>query len=228
MKKITVYFGNYGSGKTELALNTVIELRKAHDDVMLVDIDIVNPYFKSSKHRAALEAQGIRVASPVYANTMSDVPALPPDIYAAFTGGFAVFDVGGDPTGAAVLGSLKPQFDARRADTEALFVVNTRRPFQQNAAQLRESLEKIERSARLKADGVVLNANLGYDTTGEELAEGLEIVRELEKDTGLPLLYVSGTPEALAVFARLRPDCRAETLPLTIRMRPDWLQSNQG
>ena len=226
MKKITVFFGNYGSGKTELALNTAIELRKDHDGVMLVDFDIVNPYFRSSKHRAMLEAQGIRVVAPVFANTAVDVFSLPPDIYAAFSGGWAVFDCGGDPTGAAALGSLKSRFDAARDDTQALFVINTRRPFQGSAAQLAEGLGKIERSARLKADGFVLNANLGAETTGEELTEGYAIVKELEKETGTPLLYVSGTGETLRAFKQMCPDCRAETMTLTIRMRPDWMRSN--
>ncbi len=225
MKKITVFFGNYGSGKTELSLNTAIELRKTHSDVTLVDLDVVTPYFRSSEHKAMLEGMGIRVVTPVFANTAVDVPSLPPDIYAAFRGGWAVFDCGGDPVGATVLGSLKTQFEAAREETQALFVVNTRRPFQQSAAQLTESLEKIEVRARLKADGIVLNANLGAETTGEELAEGYAIVKEVEKTLGLPLLFVSGTAEALRVFAAQCPDCRAETMTITIRMRPDWLRS---
>ncbi len=234
MKKITVFFGNYGSGKTELSLNTAIELRRSGEPVMLIDLDIVNPYFRSSEHKAMLEAQGIRVVAPVYANTAVDVPSLPPDIYAAFStrsghlGGYAVFDCGGDPVGAAALGSLKTHFDAAREDTQVLFVVNTRRPFQQTAAELAESLGRVECSARLKTDGFVLNANLGNETTGEELVEGYAIVKELEKETGVPLLYVSGTPEALRVFAQKCPDCTAETMAVTIRMRPDWLQSNNG
>lgn len=228
MKKITVYFGNYGSGKTELSLNTAIELRRAGEQVMLIDLDIVNPYFRSSEHRAMLEAQGIRVVAPVFANTAVDVPSLPPDIYAAFKGNYAVFDCGGDPVGAAALGSLKTQFDAMRENTQVLFVVNTRRPFQQTAAELTESLTRVELSARLKADGIVLNANLGSETTGEELVEGYAIVKQLEKETGIPLIYVSGTPEALQVFAQKCPDCKAETMAVTIRMRPDWLQSNPG
>ena len=223
MKKITVYFGNYGSGKTELSLETVLRLREEYENVMLVDIDIVNPYFRSSEHRKMLEAKGIRVVSPVYANTAVDVPSLPPDIYAAFRGSWAVFDCGGDPVGASALGSLKPQFDAARDDTEVLFVVNTRRPFQQSAAQLAESLSKIERNARLKADGVVLNANLGTGTAGEELLEGYAIVREFEAQTGIPLRRVTGTEQALRIFAEQCPDCRVETMALTIRMRPDWL-----
>lgn len=228
MKKITVYFGNYGSGKTELSLNTAIELRRAGEQIMLIDLDIVNPYFRSSEHKAMLEAQGIRVVAPVFANTAVDVPSLPPDIYAAFKSDYAVFDCGGDPVGAAALGSLKTQLDAVRGDTQVLFVVNTRRPFQQTAAELSESLSRVERSARLKADGIVLNANLGSETTGEELIEGYAIVKELEAETGVPLRLVSGTPEALRVFAEKCPDCQVETMAITIRMRPDWLQSNNG
>ena len=223
MKKITVLFGNYGSGKTELSLNIALSLAEISTDVALVDIDIVNPYFRSSEHRPLLESKGIRVIAPVFANTAVDVPSLPPDVFAAFRHEYAVFDCGGDPVGAAALGGLKRYFDDKRPDTEALFVVNTRRPFQDSAETLEESLMRIQVRARLTADGFVLNANLGPETTGEELAEGFAVVTALSERTGIPLRYVSGTETALAVFERQCPDCAAERLPISIRMRPDWL-----
>ena len=99
MKKITVLFGNYGSGKTELSLNMALAAKQTLDDVTLVDLDIVNPYFRSSEHRAMLESSGIRVIAPVYANTGMDMPALPPDIASAFLSDCAVFDCGGDAVG---------------------------------------------------------------------------------------------------------------------------------
>ena len=80
MKKITVLFGNYGSGKTELSLNLALKARQAHDKVSLIDLDIVNPYFRSSEHKEMLSDKGIRVISPVYANTAVDLPALPAEI----------------------------------------------------------------------------------------------------------------------------------------------------
>ncbi len=223
MKKITVLLGNYGSGKTELSLNLALSLAEQSADVALVDLDIVNPYFRSSEHRPLLESRGIRVIAPVFANTAVDVPSLPPDIFAAFRHEYAVFDCGGDPVGAAALGGLKRYFDDNRADTEALFVVNTRRPFQGSAETLEESLMRIQARARLTADGLVLNANLGAETTGGELAEGYAVVQALSESTGIPLRYVSGTEEALAAFERQCRGCAGERLPISILTRPDWL-----
>lgn len=224
MKKITVLYGNYGSGKTELALNIALGLREQHEDVTLVDLDIVNPYFRSSEHKAMLEGRGIRLISPAFANTGVDLPTLPPDIYAAFGKGYAVFDCGGDPVGATALGGLKDRFDRVRDDTEALFVVNTKRPFQQDADSILESFERIQASARLKADGLVLNANLGTGTTGEELAQGYALVREVETRTGVPLKYVSGTKSSLKEFAREYPQYEGGTIELDILTRPEWLE----
>jgi signal recognition particle GTPase len=223
MKKITVLFGNYGSGKTELSLNLALKLAKVHSDVSLVDLDIVNPYFRSSEHTAMLKEQGIRVVAPVYANTAVDLPALPPDIYTAFQGGHAVLDCGGDSVGAAALGSLKAQFDAKRDQVEVLFVINTNRPFQSDAKQLAESLARIEQSARLSADGLVLNTNLGTGTSGQELEEGLSIARELSESTGKPIRYISGTKQALENFDALHADFPAERIELKIFTRPEWL-----
>ncbi len=223
MKKITVLFGNYGSGKTELSLNFALTLAAQHPDVMLIDLDIVNPYFRSSEHTAMLEQNGIRVIAPVYANTGVDLPSLPPDIYAAFQGSHAVFDCGGDPVGAAALGTLKAQFDAQRSNVEALFVVNTRRPFQTDAQQLAESFARIQHSARLTADGLVLNTNLGSGTTGNELSEGLGVVQELSDLTGTSLMYISGTKETLALFDSQHPEITAQRIELKIYTRPEWM-----
>lgn len=223
MKNITVLFGNYGSGKTELSLNIALKLAKQHSGVALVDLDIVNPYFRSSEHRPLLESRGIRVIAPVFANTAVDVPSLPPDVFAAFKHEYAVFDCGGDPVGAAALGGLKTYFDAVREKTEALFVINTRRPFQDSADVLAENMARIQSRARLDADGLVLNANLGGETTGEELAEGYAVARELTNRTGVPLLYVSGTQGALDVFERQCPDCGGGRIVIEIYTRPEWM-----
>jgi hypothetical protein len=224
MKKITVLYGNYGSGKTELALSIAIGLKRTYDDVSLIDIDIVNPYFRSSVHKKMLEEKGIRVLAPEYANTGVDLPTLPPGVYSVFKGGYAVFDCGGDPVGAAALGALKEYFDRARKDTEALFVVNTKRPFQETAERIRMGFERIQKSARLSADGFVLNANLGTETTGEELADGYEIVKQLEIKTGVPLKYVSGTESALKRFHELHPGYTGGTIMLDIHMRPEWMR----
>ncbi len=224
MKRITVLYGNYGSGKTELALSIALRLKRKYEDVSLIDIDIVNPYFRSSGHRKMLEEKGIRVLAPAYANTGVDLPTLPLGVYSVFKGGHAVFDCGGDPVGATALGALKEYFDRAREDTEALFVINTKRPFQENAERIMESFTRIEKSSRLSADGFVLNANLGAETTGEELAAGYETVKELAAATRVPLKYVSGAESSLKRFKELCPGYTGETITLDILMRPEWMQ----
>ncbi len=223
MKRITVLIGNYGSGKTELSLNIALEKNKTHDDVALVDLDIVNPYFRSSEHKKMLEAQGIRLVAPVYANTAVDLPTLPPDVFSVFKRGQTVFDCGGDPVGATALGGLKVHFDAVRSETEVLYVVNTMRPFQDSAERIADSLDKIQIRARLRADGFVFNANLGSETTGHELAEGYEIMRQASDMTAVPITLVSGTPTSLEVFTAQNTGYTGEFFPISIYMRPYWM-----
>ena len=112
-KKRIVVVGHYGSGKTEFALNLAFKLKEMGEKVTIVDLDIVNPYFRTKDAEKELIEAGIDIIAPVYANTNVDVPALPPNIYAAFEKeGYVIFDVGGDDDGATVLGRFKGQFDA--------------------------------------------------------------------------------------------------------------------
>ena len=226
MKRITVLFGNYGSGKTELALNMALTATKTHDDVTLVDLDIVNPYFRSNEHTAMLESHGVRVIAPVYANSGVDVPSLPPDVQSAFISGHAIFDCGGDAVGATALGSLKNRFDASRDDVQMLFVINTMRPFQQTTEQLQSSLSLVEQSARLSADGFVLNANLGKESTGDELVAGYKIATQLSIETGVPIVLVSGTQSAIDVFKQRCPAYKGDFFVITPYMRPDWMENS--
>ena len=111
LQKRIVVVGHYGSGKTEFSLNLAFRLREQGEKVTIVDLDVVNPYFRTADAVKELKAQGIRVIVPEYANTNVDVPALPPDIFAAFeTEGTVIFDVGGDDDGAIVLGRFFSRF----------------------------------------------------------------------------------------------------------------------
>ena len=96
-KKITIVCGHYGSGKTNLAVNLALSLAKAGEKTVLVDLDIVNPYFRAADNRRELEENGVRCVLPQFANTNVDLPSLPPQIHSVFVGNEKViFDVGGD------------------------------------------------------------------------------------------------------------------------------------
>lgn len=220
MKEGRIYAGNYGSGKTELSLNTALAYA-SRGSTVLVDLDIVNPYFRSTEHREMLEAEGIRLISPPFANTGVDIPALSAEVNAAFEYDYAVFDAGGDPVGAAAIGSLRRQFELARPDVLFWYVVNARRPFQAHAPEAAELLRQVQQNARLRLDGLVNNTNVGRDTTPEDLLFGEKACRELTELTGVPLVLTSGTPGNLRGYERMGGT--GPVMPLRIYTRPAWL-----
>ena len=108
-KRFLVLVGNYGSGKTELALNRAMDF-VTRGKTTLVDLDIVNPYFRSGEKADMLREAGVRVLMPTFALSTVDIPALPAEIQSVFElpSDHVIFDVGGDDTGAAALGRSLP------------------------------------------------------------------------------------------------------------------------
>lgn len=194
--KIYITVGHYGSGKTEYSINYALYLKKSYSKVFLVDLDIVNPYFRSNDARALLEANGITVIAPDYAGTNVDIPALPPDVMRIFNVDDAaiVIDVGGDDDGAIALGRYKRFFDD--ADTSVSLVINTRRPLSAIAEEIIEMKENIEQSSRLKISDLIADTNLGPETTKEIIEDGYEIVKKVSEHLKLPIKYVVSAIDA--------------------------------
>ncbi len=192
-KRFIVLTGNYGSGKTELALN--LALRYAKDmKVTLVDLDIVNPYFRSAEKADILEKAGVRVLMPTFALTTVDIPALPPEIQSVFETPCdkVIFDVGGDDTGAAALGRYLPSFMKYRDTTAVTMVVNCMRPLTETADDIIDLSGRIENRGRLKIDMIVNNTNLADRTTSDMLTNGAEIIREAAEKTGISDIWHAG------------------------------------
>lgn len=149
-KRYTVLVGNYGSGKTELAIAIARTQRaqEAEGRVALVDLDIVNPYFRSAEQHALLEAEGIEVFMPSFAMSTVDIPALPAQIQAVFEQPYAhvVIDVGGDDTGATALGRYAPYTHALRDEMNVLYVINPCRPFSSSVEDVTGLYRLIERA----------------------------------------------------------------------------------
>lgn len=220
MREAYIYAGNYGSGKTELSLNTALDLARKGRTV-LCDMDIVNPYFRSSEHRQRLEEAGVRLVSPPFANTGVDVPALSAEVMAAFEYDYAVFDAGGDPVGAAALGGFRRKFDEIRPQLRFWYVVNARRPFQEDAREAAEMLQQIEAAARVRIDGLVNNTNLARETTVADLQDGERVCREITDLTGIPLALTTGEEEILRKY--VEEGFEGPVQSIRIYTRPDWL-----
>lgn len=195
--RIHVIVGHYGSGKTEFAINYALSLKESYEKVYIVDLDIVNPYFRTNDERKKLEELGISVIASPYASTNVDVPSLPADIYRVFAEKDAavVFDVGGDDDGAIALGRYKQYFDAE--PPEMLFVINVFRPQTADCSSVMDMITNIEVVSRLKVTGLVNSSNLAALTTEKELITGQAVTDEVSGKTGIPCRYAVGLASVL-------------------------------
>lgn len=186
---IYIITGHYGSGKTEIAINLAQKLKNP----AIVDMDIVNPYFRTVDAKDKLEKLGVRVIAPQFANTNVDVPSLPPDIFSALQGdNDVILDVGGDEDGAIALGQFNKYF---KDGYEMYFVMNFLRPMTKEPSDVVEILKEIEAASRLKVTKLINNTNVKSATTKEIVIDSMAKAKEAEKLTGIPLMCVSGTKE---------------------------------
>ncbi|MBR4431124.1 MAG: hypothetical protein IKS75_07500 [Clostridiales bacterium] len=188
--RLTIIIGAYGSGKSEIAVNMSLAQRKALPDkkLLIADLDIVNPFYRSSDCASALEAKGIRLVTPMYAGSNVDAPVLPPDMYVIFDDESyqGIFDIGGEDMGALVLGSLKKRIE--NTDAVIYMAVNTLRPFTSDAEQIAIMTNELAAAAGFKIDGYLNNTNLLEETTSDMLVEGEAKILEASKITGIPLV----------------------------------------
>ena len=191
-KRITLFAGHYGSGKTNIAVNYAFALRKAGADVSLADIDIVNPYDRAKDSEKELAEAGIPLICSEYANSNVDLPALPDSLYAVVDQKDRKFviDVGGDDRGALALGRFAPAILAEN-DYEMLLVVNGSRPLTSDVAGLLEVKAEIEIACRLPFTGIVNNTHLGDATTAEAVLAALPFAEAVSEATGLPIVFTT-------------------------------------
>ncbi len=197
MKRLNIVTGHFGSGKTEFALNLAMQNK---GKTTIVDMDTVNPYYRTADAKEILQKNGIRVILPQFANTNVDIPALPSEIFSVFTDkeSTVIFDVGGDEDGALALGQYYRYLTAE--DYEMFFVVNGRRPLTQDVEGVIQILREVEAASHLKVTKLVNSTHLGPETTPEVVREGQRLVEEVSRITGIPVGFtaVKKDIEALA------------------------------
>ena len=187
-KRLTLFAGHYGSGKTNIAVNYALHLANEGKKVCIADLDIVNPYFRTKDSAAALEAAGVELISPQFANSNVDLPALPAESYRLVQdrSTYGVMDIGGDDRGAYALGRYVP-FIKEENDYRMAFVVNFLRPLTTTAEDALEVMREIEAACGLSFTCIINNTNLGRETTKETLDNSRAQLEQLCKRSGLPL-----------------------------------------
>lgn len=213
-RRITLFAGHYGSGKTNIALNFARRLRADSPHVAVADLDIVNPYFRTKDSAAELSELGIELVVSEFANSNVDFPAMPKDAYAimADRGKKVVVDVGGDDRGALALGRYVDDIRAE-GDYEMLAVVNASRPLTSTPEDTVAVLREIESACALPFTGIVNNTNLGQKTTAATVLGSLSYAGEVAKMMGVPVKF---TCCAAFLEAELRDSIEA-LFPLKIQ-----------
>ena len=187
-KRLTLFAGHYGSGKTNIAVNYALQLAREGKQVCIADLDIVNPYFRTKDSAQVLEEAGVSLISPQYANTNVDLPALPAESYRLVQdkSSYGIMDIGGDDRGAYALGRFTP-FIKEENNYRMAFVANCYRPLTRTAEDAMEIMKEIENACGLQFTCIVNNSNLGGETTAQTVLDSLAYIQKLSQLSGLPV-----------------------------------------
>ena len=230
MKEYWVLLGSFGSGKSEMALNLALEKAKS-GPCTVVDLDVINPYFRVSERGDVLSPAGVELIMPPFALEKIEIMSLSARVYSVFApgDGAVIFDIGGDDVGSIALGQYKPRFEQiPREKLHVLFIVNPLRPTAADLPSARATLDKIQYVSRLEVNGIVNNANLAGETDVSHLAMGYELVRDLSMQTGIPVWGTCGKAEVLHSFEQyvgehqLDPQYVGKYQPIEVMMHRSW------
>lgn len=218
-KRLLLFAGHYGSGKTNIAVNIAMDLKKEGRDVVIADLDIVNPYYRTKDSEKELEEAGIPLISSEYANSNVDVPALPQALYSLVDQKerYGVMDIGGDDRGALALGRYAP-FILEENNYEMLLVINQYRPLTRDLQSTLEVMREIEAAGGIPFTGIVNNSNLGRDTTAEDVIATDAYAKEMAAATGLCLRMTTVKDDIAEEVAKVLPN----VVPLHLQNKRLW------
>ena len=228
MKKVLLLIGNYGSGKTEIALNMAVRAAAQGKKTQVIDLDRINDYFRMSDHVQLLQQKQINLVSPTFAGSGVTQTNMPAAVGSAFAQDWdlVIFDVGGDPAGALSLARYHSDFaDLAPGQLEVYDVLNVRRPMCETPEKILKLMGELEGFARQKVTGFIHNSNLQAWASARDLRDGYPVVKEASLRSGIPVVYTSGRPEFLSEFLGdegLDAAFLGQPLPLETYMHRSW------
>ena len=226
MKKMIVLVGNYGSGKTEIAVNLAVNGAGQGLRTLVIDLDKVNDYFRMSDRVALLQEKKINLVSPTFAGQGITPSSMSAAVASAFTDNWdlVVFDVGGDSAGALSLGRYHQDFAAFDGELCVYDIVNVFRPMSESPEKILKLKGEIEGFARQTVTGFVNNSNLLTYASADDIRRGYDVIRETSLLSGIPVAHTTGRKEFLDQFLAdgRDPAFIGEPIPLETYMHRSW------
>ncbi|MBQ8841556.1 MAG: cobalamin biosynthesis protein CobQ [Ruminiclostridium sp.] len=215
LKKLTVITGHYGSGKTNVSVNLALEASKAGQKCTVIDLDIVNPYFRTADFEELFRENGITLKTPQYANSNLDIPALGISVKGILDeSDCVIIDVGGDDEGAKALGRYA-KIISECDDKEMLYVINKCRYLTKEPEEALALMREIETAGSIECTGIINNTNLGNETDKSIIENSLGYAREVASAAGLPIRFTTGKAEFLT-------NVTDNPLPIEIYVKTLW------
>ena len=217
--RLNIFCGHFGSGKSEVSINYAIKLAGEGKKVTVIDMDNVNPLFRSTDAKEIREKHGIELIASEFVNSNLDMPTVPQETKKVFcdTSRTVIFDVGGDDDGAYILGQFNSYF--MQEDYSMTFVVSTKRPLTKTSDELYDMAQRIEYASRLKFTGIANNTNLGSLTDSDTLLSDYGEIKKLSEKMSVPICMQCGTPKALE---KLPAELQKDKFPMKIYIKKPW------
>ena len=213
-KRLTLFAGHYGSGKTNIAVNYALFLAKEGKKVCIGDLDIVNPYFRTADSAKDLAQAGVELISSQFANSNVDLPSLPAENYRLVQDRttYGIMDIGGDDRGAYALGRYVP-FMKQEGNYRMVFVANCYRPLTPTAEDALEVMREIEAACGLAFTDIANNSNLASETDVQAVLDSRDFIVRLSDLSGLPVFMTTVRADLAEEVAKEIPN----VLPLQLQ-----------
>lgn len=228
LKKVVIIIGGFGSGKSEYAINLALDSVSNNKlKTALVDLDLVNAYFRSREAQQFLEKNGIKMIVPPDNIRFSDLPISGPGISELIRNNKhqVIVDVGGDDMGATALGTYRE--DILKSKASILMVVNPFRPFTRTVEQIEQMKVDIEYSSGISVNGFISNPNIGSGTSLEQVLQKHEIVKKAGAKLNLPVLEMLILKELYQANKKEIDELGIPVRPIHIYLSPHWMLKQQ-
>lgn len=161
-------------------------------NVSIMDLDIVNLYFRSRQASDILNQNGVYIIKTSQTDNLMDLPALSPQIAGELDNfeRYTIIDLGGDDIGTRVLGRYK----LNNCNSTSLMVLNTFRPFTDSKDKIIKAIRQISFKLPGTIDGIILNSNIGSETDQGYIQRGIDLIYSLN---GIPPVVAIGVWEKI-------------------------------